>query len=188
MPTIERVASCELAPPGDVGDVAERADHGDARALVGIGELVGLDLDLDAVQRGAHRGAEQRLVALVVGVGDEGDARGEQLGAGGLDVDRVRRRRCGGTGCGGRRPASSRSSSSAWATAHLKSTSQSTGASDWYASPRARLCRKARCATRCAAIVDGGVGHRPVDRQPERAPQLLERRSRPRRSAGCTAR
>ena len=31
-------------------------------------------------------GAEQRLVALVVGVGDEGDARRDQLGPGGLDL------------------------------------------------------------------------------------------------------
>ena len=48
---------------------------------------MGDDGDLDAVQRGAHRGAEQRLVALVVGMGDEGDACRHQLGAGGVDLD-----------------------------------------------------------------------------------------------------
>ena len=46
------------------------------------------DRHLDAEQRRAHRRAEQRLVALVVGVGDQRDARGEQLGPGGLDVHR----------------------------------------------------------------------------------------------------
>ncbi len=32
---------------------------------------------------------KQRLVALVVGVGDEGDAGGDQLGPGGVDDERV---------------------------------------------------------------------------------------------------
>ncbi len=31
----------QFAPPGDVGDVAEGADHGDAGALLGIGQVVG---------------------------------------------------------------------------------------------------------------------------------------------------
>ena len=79
----------QLAPPDDVGEVAEGADHGDARALLGVGQRVGADLDLDAEQRRAHRRAEQRLVALVVGVGDEGDAGRDQLGPGGLDEDRL---------------------------------------------------------------------------------------------------
>ena len=35
------------------------------------------------------RCAEQRLVAVVVGMGDEGDAGGQQLGAGGLDEQRL---------------------------------------------------------------------------------------------------
>ena len=76
----------ELAPPDDVGEVAEGADHGDAGALLGLGELVGHDRDLDAEDRGGDRGAEQRLVALVVGVGDEGDAADQQLGPGGRDM------------------------------------------------------------------------------------------------------
>ena len=33
----------ELAPPHHVGRVAEGADHGDARSLLGIGQLVGHD-------------------------------------------------------------------------------------------------------------------------------------------------
>ena len=79
----------QLAPPLHVGEVAERAAHRDAGALVGLGQGVRQDGDLDVEQRRADRGAEQVLVALVVGVRDERDARGEQLGAGGLDVDRA---------------------------------------------------------------------------------------------------
>ena len=60
----------ELAPPRDVGGVAERADHRDARALFGIGEMVGEDRHFDAEHRRAHRRAEQRLVAIVVGMRD----------------------------------------------------------------------------------------------------------------------
>ena len=57
----------QLAPPQDVGEVAERADHGDARALLGVGELVGEDRHLDAEQRRGDRRAEAGLVPLVVG-------------------------------------------------------------------------------------------------------------------------
>ena len=79
----------ELAPPDHVGDVAERADHGDAGALVGAREAVRDHRHLDAEQRSAHVLAEQRLVALVVRVRHERDARGQQLGAGGLDDRRL---------------------------------------------------------------------------------------------------
>ena len=79
----------EFAPPGDVGEVAEGADHGDAGALVRLGERVGLDLHLDAEQGRGDLLAEQRLVALVVGVRHERGAGGQQLGAGGLDEDLV---------------------------------------------------------------------------------------------------
>ena len=114
---------------------------------------------LDAVQRRAHGRAEQRLVARVVGVGDERDARREQLGPGGVDDDRRRRRRCGGTrSCGRRR---------ALPVLHL-------GLGDGgaevdvpqrrrvllYASPRARLRRNARWLARRAAVVDGRVEQR----------------------------
>ena len=74
-----RVGRFELAPPRDVGDVAERAHHGDAGALVGCGQRMGDDGDLDVEQRRAHGRAEARLVALVVGMGDEGDAADDQL-------------------------------------------------------------------------------------------------------------
>ena len=41
-------------------------------------------------QRREHLGAEQLAVALVVGMGDEGDARRDQLGPSGLDHDVAR--------------------------------------------------------------------------------------------------
>ncbi len=77
----------ELAPPDDVGRVAERADHRDARALLGIGELVRDDRHLDVEQRRPDSAAEERLVARVVGMGDDRNARGDELGASRLDVD-----------------------------------------------------------------------------------------------------
>jgi len=77
----------ELAPPRDVGGVAERADHGDAGALVGLGEVVRPDRDLDAEDRRGDRRVEQVAVALVVGVGDQGDAAHDQLGPGRGDDD-----------------------------------------------------------------------------------------------------
>ena len=76
----------QLAPPGDVGEVAEGAAHRDAGALVGLRGLVRDDRDLDAEDRRGDGGAEERLVALVVGVGDQRDDGGDQLGAGGLDA------------------------------------------------------------------------------------------------------
>ena len=76
----------ELAPPHHVGGVAEGADHGDARALLGVGQLVGDHRHPHAEQRRGDLGAEQRPVALVVGVGHQGHAGGQQLGPGGLDL------------------------------------------------------------------------------------------------------
>src|SRR3546814_5665724 len=67
------VGEIELAPPDDVGDVAEGADHGDAGALVGLGERVREHRDFDIEQGSAHRRAEQCLIALVFRVGDECD-------------------------------------------------------------------------------------------------------------------
>ena len=76
----------QLAPPLHVGEVAEGAAHRDAGALVGLGQVVGEDGHLDPEQRRGDRGPEQPGVPLVVGVGDQGHDRREQLGAGGLDV------------------------------------------------------------------------------------------------------
>jgi hypothetical protein len=84
---LEHVADrqVELPPPDHVGEVAERAHHGDPGALVALGELVGVHRDLDAEQRGRDGGADEGGVALVVGGADQGDAGGQQLRPGGLD-------------------------------------------------------------------------------------------------------
>ena len=81
------VREVELPPPDHVGDVAEGADHGDARSLVRLRQVVRDDGNLDVEERGADRGAEQRLVALVVGMRDQRDAGGQQLRPGRLDED-----------------------------------------------------------------------------------------------------
>ena len=75
----------QFAPPHHVGDVAERADHRDARALLGVGQGVGQDGHVDAEQWGAHHRAEQRLVTRIVGVGHHRHATGQQFGTCGGD-------------------------------------------------------------------------------------------------------
>ena len=64
----------QLTPPLHVGEVAERADHRDARTLLGIGEGVSDDGHLDAEQRSSDRGAEKWLVTLIIRVCNKGNA------------------------------------------------------------------------------------------------------------------
>ena len=93
----------QVAPPVDVRGVTEGAAHGDPGALVLLRGRMRQDRHLDAEDGGGDLGTEQGLVALVVGVGHEGHAGGQQLGAGGLDahVDAVLHRGAGGLGLGG---------------------------------------------------------------------------------------
>jgi hypothetical protein len=81
----------QFTPPRHVVQIAEGADHRDARALVGIGKGVREDGHLDVEDRRADRRAEQRLVALVIRMRDERDACGQQFGPGRLD-EHLRRR------------------------------------------------------------------------------------------------
>ena len=69
------------APELDVGQVAERADHQDARAPLGVRVLRRKNRHGRAEQRNDRLLAEDRPVALVVGVGDDRNARAEQLGS-----------------------------------------------------------------------------------------------------------
>ena len=80
----------QLPPPRHVGQIAEGADHGDAAALFRIGERMRPDRHADAEERRHDLAAEQRFVALVGRMRYERDARGDQLGARGLDLDRAR--------------------------------------------------------------------------------------------------
>ncbi len=77
----------QFAPPDHVGRVAEGADHRDARTLLGVGQFVRDDRHLDVKERRDDVGAEERLVALVVGVRDERDAARQQLGPRRVDLD-----------------------------------------------------------------------------------------------------
>ncbi len=78
----------ELSPPRHVRQVSESAAHGDAGTFVLLGQRVRHHRDLDAEERGGHGAAEQRLIALVVGVGDQRDHGRDEFRAGRLDVCR----------------------------------------------------------------------------------------------------
>ena len=78
----------QVAPPFDVGHVAERTAHGDAGALVHFRGLVGEDRNLDMEQRRVDVLAEIRLVTLVVRMRDQCAAGRQQFRTGGFDVDR----------------------------------------------------------------------------------------------------
>ncbi len=166
------VRQIELAPPDDVGDVAEGADHGDARALVLLGQAVRDDRHLDAEHRRRHRRAEQALVALIVRVRDQRDTRGQQLGAGGLDLDGaavglverhpvVGRRLLlvlqlglGDRGAEGHVPQGGRIRLVRLAAGEV---------------PQERALRR-----RARVLIDRAVGQRPVDAEPEGAPEVFE--------------
>jgi len=75
----------QVAPPGHVGGVAERAHHRDAGALGRVGQVVGEDGDADPEQGGAHPAAEQVAVPLVLRMRHESDAGREQLRPGRRD-------------------------------------------------------------------------------------------------------
>jgi hypothetical protein len=77
----------QLPPPDQVGGVAEGAEHGDAGALARVGEPVAEQRHPGSEQGRAHRAADQLAEAVVVGVGDQGDAGRQQLGPGGVDLD-----------------------------------------------------------------------------------------------------
>ena len=104
---------------------------GDAAALRGIGQRVRLHRHAHAEERRRHLVPNSGWYRSSSGCATERHAGGNQLGPRRLDLD-DRGRRPGLAAearCDGRRPACSRSSSSACATAVLKSTSHSVGAS-----------------------------------------------------------
>jgi hypothetical protein len=71
-----------LLPPRDVHRVAERADHEDARPLVGIGVVRREDRHRRAEERRDRVLPEERPVALVIRMGHHRDARGQELWSG----------------------------------------------------------------------------------------------------------
>ena len=163
----------ELAPPDHVGDIAERADHRDARALLRIGQVVRLHRHAGAEERRHDVPIEQRLVPLVVRMRDQRDAGGNQLGTRRLDLDEA--------------VAVSLGEADAVIRARLLAVLElglRHGGPEVDVPECRRLEligvaalqqpqeRELRDALRPA--VDGRVGHRPVDRQAEMPPQVLE--------------
>ncbi len=163
----------QLAPPGDVGDVAERANHRDAAALGRIGQRVRLHRHPDAKERRRHLVAKQRPIPLIVGMRDERDARRNQFRTGRLDFD--------GAAGGFREP-------DAMIGARQLAIFEfglRDGGLEIHIPERRRfdLIRETspqqakKCELRDAlrAPADRRVRHRPVDREAEVSPQTLER-------------
>ena len=167
----------ELAPPHHVGQVAERADHRDAGALVGLGERVRVHADFDVEQRRPHGLAEERRVPGIVWMRDETDAGRNQLGSRGLDDDVT-----AGV-VSARRPVKRHRVVRARAFAILEFGLRHGGAEvdvpERRSFLRVRLAAREvveKCALRRATRVlgDRGVQERPVDRQAESTEEVFE--------------
>ena len=168
----------QLAPPGDVGHVAEGADHGDAGPLLRVGQRVRHDGHARAEERRDHLAPEERLVARVVGVRDERHAGRQQLGPRRVDLDEGRpaRRR--------RRPREPHAVVGALALAVLELRLRDRGA-EVHVPQRGRLelvrlaapeqAQEGELREALRAAADRRVGCRPVDRQAQIPPQVLER-------------
>ncbi len=89
----------QLTPPGDIGEIAERADHHQAGALFRLDERVCEHRDAHAEQRCQQLAAGEVAPASVVGVREHGHARRDQLRAGGFDLAALT---CGERAVGGR--------------------------------------------------------------------------------------
>ncbi len=160
----------QLSPPDDVGDVAEGADHHQAGPLVLLDQGVGEDRDRGAEQGRPRGAADELAVAVVVRVGEEGDAGRDQLRPSGLDQQPV-----------------------AAAEAHPVHRSPGLavlelGLGDRGAEvdvpegrrlglvhvPGDEVSEEGRLGNPLRERPDRRVGHRPVDRETEPAPKLLE--------------
>ncbi len=76
----------EFAPPDHVRQIAERADHRNARSLFGIGKRVGPHRHGHLEDRRQHLAADERRIPLVIRVRHERDAGGNQLRARRVDL------------------------------------------------------------------------------------------------------
>ena len=172
----------QLAPPGHVGGVAERADHGDTGALVGLGQLVGDDRHLHAEQRRRDRGAEQRLVALVVGMGHQRHACRQELRPSRLDVDGA----ADGAVAGASRAVSTERDAVVGTRPIpvFQFCLRDRGAEgdvpqrrrlDLVRLAAFEVAQEGPLSDPLAPLVDRGVGHRPVHAEPELAPERFER-------------
>jgi hypothetical protein len=161
----------EVAPPGDVGQITEGADHRDAGALVRRGQRMLPDRHFNIEERRSHGTAEQVPVALVAGMEHQRDAGRQQLGPGGVDVD------------GSVRAVEAQLVVRPLAVPVLQLGLRHRGAETNI--PERGGLRRVRLAARQIAqegalrdglrpLADRGVGQSPVDGQPEPPPQRLE--------------
>ena len=131
------------------------------------------DRHLDAVERCHHGGAEERGEALVIGVSDQGDAGGQQLGPGGGDLDVAR----AVTAVEGEAVVGTRSV----AVLHLSLGDRGLevdvpeGGGLLAVGLAAReVPKEGALADATAALVDRGVQQTPVDGEPESPEELFE--------------
>lgn len=142
--------------------------------------MVGEHRHLDTEQRCPDRGAEQRPVALVVGMGDQRHAGGHQLGPGRLDPDALaeplgpllgRERETEPVEGAGPLPVlqlglgDGRTEGDVPQGGRLRHVGLAAG----------QVAQERALGGGARTAVDGGVGQRPVHRQAQAAPQLLER-------------
>ena len=168
----------EFAPPQHVGHIAEGADHGDPGALVGVGEAMRHHGDVDAEQRCAHGGAEQRLIARVIGVGHECHTGGEQFGPRRVDPYIVAARLPGGVETmESDRVICART----FAVLHLGLCDRGLevdvphgGCLLAVGLAARQIAQEGALARPTRSLVDGGIQQRPVDRESESPEQVLE--------------
>ena len=170
----------QLAPPRHVGEVAERADHRDAAALFGVGERVRLDRHSHAEQRRHHVLSEQRPVPLIVGMRDERDTGGDQLGAGCFDFHGSRTvGRDVGVGDRERNPVVRARHLAIFELGlcygRLEIDVPQRRRLDLVRETALQETKKCDLRDALRAPADRGIRHRPVDREAEVFPQVFER-------------
>ena len=69
----------EFSPPYDVGDIAEGGHHGNTGSFVLLGQVVGLDRNLDAKEGAPDRLTKEVLVTRVIRVGHKRHTGGDEL-------------------------------------------------------------------------------------------------------------
>ena len=169
----------QLPPPEHVGEVAEGADHGQPGPLAGVGQPVGDHRDRHPEQRRGRGRADQVAVAVVVGVGDQGHAGGQQLRPGRLHHQVPRPPGAPAAGPGPEPHPHGQAGDLAVLDLGLGDggpvghVPQGRGLG-LVGLARGQLAQEPALGGPPGPLADGGVGQRPVDRQAELAPERLE--------------
>ena len=162
----------QLTPPLDVGKVAEGTAHRDTGAAIPFGGRVGQDRHVDPEEGRGRGAAEQRLVALVVRVGDQGHARRQQLRPRRLDIDGL------AVPAAERKPVPG---ARVLAILQLRlghgraeTDIPQGGGLGLVGHAALQQAQERELGDALSTLADGGVGHRPVHRQAQPPPQPLE--------------